>query len=47
MHQFLNYFGLIEHQFLAKREVPSGGKLGGKLLAFCPALWDTFAVYLP
>ena len=32
MHQFLNYFGLIEHQFLAKREVPSGGKRGGKLL---------------
>ena len=31
MHQFLNYFGLIEHQFLAKREVPSGGKLLEKM----------------
>jgi hypothetical protein len=36
MHQFLNYFGLIEHQFLAKREVPSGRKLGGKLLPPVP-----------
>ena len=43
---FLNKSGLIERQVLARREVPSGGKLGGKLFAFCPALWDTFTVYL-
>ena len=28
---FLNKSGLIERQVLARREVPSGGKLGGKL----------------
>ena len=47
MPSFLNKSGLIERQVLARREVPSGGKLGGKLFIFCPALWDTFTVYLP
>ena len=47
MPSFLNKSGLFERQFLARREVPSGGKLGGKLLPSCPALWDTFTVYLP
>ena len=46
MPSFLNKSGLIERQVLARREVPSGGKLGGKLFMFCPALWDTFTVYL-